>query len=253
MCSKEQLVAYLYDDIGPADRGQVERHLRECAECRVELESLRGLRGTLAQWTPPMPDLGFRVVQDRRPSWRAWWTPALGLAAAAILVLAVASAVARVQVTRDANGWTLRTGWGAAPQASRAEVVPPPVGASAAVSSADFEKLRAAYVSLEQRLNTVESVAQKPSPTRNARLTGGPLSDPEIMRRVHDLLAQSESRQQRELAFRISQVIHDVDAQRVADMTRIQQGIGRIDAMTTQEAAAHRDLANYILTSSRQK
>ena len=37
------------------------------------------------------------------------------------------------------------------------------------------------------------------------------------------------------------------------DLARIQQGLGRIDAITTAEAAAHRDLANYIFTSARQK
>ena len=62
------------------------------------------------------------------------------------------------------------------------------------------------------------------------------------MRRVSDLVAQSETRQQQELALRIAQLIRDVDAQRVADLMRIQQGQGRIEAMTTAEAAAHRDL-----------
>ena len=47
--------------------------------------------------------------------------------------------------------------------------------------------------------------------------------------------------------------MRDVDAQRVADLNRIQKGFGRLDAMTTQEAVAHRDFANYIVASSRQK
>ena len=48
-------------------------------------------------------------------------------------------------------------------------------------------------------------------------------------------------------------MIRDVDAQRVADLDAIQQGLGRIDATVTAEAAAHRDLTNYILTSAKQK
>ena len=78
-------------------------------------------------------------------------------------------------------------------------------------------------------------------------------SDDAILRRVDDLLAQSESKQQQELALRMAQLIRDVDAQRAADLTRIQQGLGRIDAMTTYEAQTHRDLTNYILASSRQQ
>jgi chorismate mutase len=78
-------------------------------------------------------------------------------------------------------------------------------------------------------------------------------SDTEILTRVRDLLSQSESRQQRELALRIAQVLRDVDAQRTADLARIQQGMGRIDAMTNADAAAHRELANYLITSTRQQ
>jgi hypothetical protein len=78
-------------------------------------------------------------------------------------------------------------------------------------------------------------------------------SDAEIIKRVRELLAQSQTKQQGELALRISQVIRDVDAQRVSDLARIQQGFGRIEGSVTAEAAAHRDLTNYILASAKQK
>ena len=42
---------------------------------------------------------------------RSRWKPALGLAAAAVLVLAVASAIANLEVKYDANGLVVRTGW----------------------------------------------------------------------------------------------------------------------------------------------
>ena len=89
--------------------------------------------------------------------------------------------------------------------------------------------------------------------TRQVSVTAAHPADTQIMRRVSDLVAQSETRQQQELALRIAQLIRDVDAQRVADLMRIQQGQGRIEAMTTAEAAAHRDLASYLLTSSKQQ
>ena len=85
---------------------------------------------------------------------------------------------------------------------------------------------------------------------RNASSMSARAADAEIIKRVRELLAQSESRQQGELALRIAQVIRDVDAQRVADLTRIQQGLGRIDATVTAEAARHTDLTNFILSSS---
>ena len=117
MCDKEQLVSYLYDDLGDADRAAFDAHLRTCAACREELNALRGVRADLISWAPPQPDFGFRVVREPKVlpmparAWRAWYTPAAGLAAAAVLVLAAASAIAHVEVHRGPDGMTVRTGW----------------------------------------------------------------------------------------------------------------------------------------------
>jgi Putative zinc-finger len=249
MCDKDLLVGYVYDDISDMDRARFERHLRECAACRGEVSAMRGVRDDLATWVPPQPDLGFQITQVRRPSLRTWWTPALGLAAAAVIVLAAALAVANVEVSYGANGLSLRTGWarggsdtGARLGVGEREGVG--VRADAVLPAAQITP--AVLTAMDRRLTVLETAI------RSAAISSSPrASDTDILRRVRDLLAQSESRQQQELALRIAQVIRDVDAQRLADLSRIQQGLGRIDAMTTAEAAAHRDLANYILTSSR--
>jgi anti-sigma factor RsiW len=244
MCDKELLIAYVYEDISDMDRVRFDRHLRECAACRAEIAAIRTVRQDLATWDPPQPNLDVRVTQGRRPSWRAWWTPAFGLAAAAVLVLAAAAAVANVEVSYGQNGFAVRTGWNGA----AAPVANTPVDVAAG-TRASIERTTAA--DFDRRLRQLEA-ASHGSPVREVSVVpGARLSDTEMLHRVRDLLAQSESRQQQELALRIGQVIRDVEAQRVADLTRIQQGLGRIDAMTTQEAAAHRDLANYILTSSK--
>src|SRR5437870_409792 len=117
MCEeKELLVGYLYDDLADGQRAAFEAHLRGCAGCRGELKALREVRADLAAWAPPQPDFGFRVVRGGRdaaardavrtpvPAWRAWWTPAAGFAAAAVLVLAAASAIARVEVRSGPDG-----------------------------------------------------------------------------------------------------------------------------------------------------
>jgi anti-sigma factor RsiW len=131
MCEKELLVAYLYDDLADGDRATFESHLRGCAACRDELKALRAVRADLASWAPPQPDFGFRVVRGgrnlaeqevtRKPvqSWRAWWTPAAGLAAAAVLVLAAAASLAHIEVRRGPDGITVRTGWSGVRSAGR--------------------------------------------------------------------------------------------------------------------------------------
>jgi hypothetical protein len=254
MCDKELLVAYVYDDIIDMDRARIERHLRECAACRAEATALRSVRDDLAAWDAPQPATGFKLVPERKPSWRAWWTPAAGLAAAAVLVLAAASAIANVEVSYGANGFAVRTGWNRATQS---------VAVSPAAAHAQPQNVidrgptaeSAALTAIERRLTALETSAHNGA--AGVRQVSAPgdahASDAVIMRRVNDLVAQSETRQQQELALRIAQLIRDVDAQRVADLMRIQQGQGRIEAMTTAEAAAHRDLASYILTSSKQQ
>jgi hypothetical protein len=291
MCDKELLVAYLYEDVSGPERAGVEAHVRECAECRDELKALGAVRVDLAAWTPPQSDLGFRVVRGasetghvlRMPaaaSWRAWWTPAAGLAAAAVLVLAAASAVAHVEVHRGPDGLTVRTGWpsvvpgsgqsiggtspvslvGTSPPVAQAGVSGPIANAAGSPKTTKAQigegvlTADVAFVAeLERRLRVLETASLRDGGLRSASALNARASDTEIIKRVRELLAQSETRQKGELALRIAQVIRDVDAQRVADLSAIQRGLGRIDATVTAEAASHRDLTNFILTSAKQR
>ena len=51
----EILVAYVYDEIGAAERAAFDAHLTACAPCRVEVAELRGVRAQLGRWAPPEP------------------------------------------------------------------------------------------------------------------------------------------------------------------------------------------------------
>jgi hypothetical protein len=257
MCDKERLVSYLYEDLPDAERAAFERHVRDCEDCRAELNALRGVRADLISWSPPQPDFGFRVVREpkvlpmRAPlsSWRAWWTPAAGLAAAAVLVLAAASAIARVEVRSGPDGFAVRTGWSAsAPVTERSygETASRPVSARgdmalpASTASADASLADASLIeSLDRRLRALEAASRDTDAVRYAR--------------VREMLAQSETKQQGELALRIAQVIRDFEAQRVADLARIDQGLRGIQRTVTEEAVGHRELTNYILSASKQK
>ena len=262
MCDKEQLVSYLYDDLGDADRAAFDAHLRTCAACRDELNALRGVRADLITWSPPQPDFGFRVVREPKVlpmparAWRAWYSPAAGLAAAAVLVLAAASAIAHVEVHRGPDGITVRTGWSASAPTSggsygetRADArVPERVQP---VSSSVDPALLAA---IDRRLSALEASARETSNVRNASTLSARASDVELLKKVRELLAQSETKQQGELALRVAQVLRDVDAQRVADLSRIQAGMRDINASVSAETQNHRELTSYILArDSKQK
>ncbi len=70
-----------------------------------------------------------------------------------------------------------------------------------------------------------------------------------FMSRVEDLIAQSEQRTQREMAYRISELSGEVSAQRISDLRRMEQGLGATGA----EALQNRNLINYLLTVSQKK
>jgi len=263
MCDKEQLVSYLYDDLGDADRAAFDAHLRTCAACREELNALRGVRADLISWAPPQPDFGFRVVREPKVlpmparTWRAWYTPAAGLAAAAVLVLAAASAIAHVEVHRGPDGMTVRTGWSSASAASQSsgfgETSSPARDAVAPARSAgDVEP--ALLAAIDRRLTALEASARDTSNVRNASTLSARASDTELLKKMRELLAQSETKQQGELALRIAQVLRDVDAQRVADLSRIQAGMRDINASVSAETQNHRELTSYLLArESKQK
>ena len=275
MCDKERLVSYLYEDLPDAERAAFERHVRECDDCRAELNALRGVRADLISWSPPQPDFGFRVVREpkvlpMRQSWRAWWTPAAGLAAAAVLVLAAASAIARVEVRSGPDGITVRTGWSAfAPVTDRSygETASRSVSASEQrfgetasrslsargdmVLPASTGRVDASMIeSLDRRLRALEAASRDAGAVRYASASA---LDADVVRRMREMLAQSETKQQGELALRIAQVIRDFDAQRVADLARIQQGLRGLERTVSEEAAGHREWTNYFLTSAKQK
>lgn len=264
MCEKELLVSYLYDDLGDADRAKFDTHLRGCAECRAELNGLRGVRADLISWSPPQSDLGFRIVREPEISnvvamtpraFRAWWTPAAGLAAAAVLVLAAAAGLARIEMHSGPEGITVRTGWSgsSAPAAGQGMGA----GQSGDVAARDVRLPVMAdaelIATLDRRLRALEAATRDAGSVRNASTMSARASDAEIIRRVREMLAQSETKQNGELALRIAQVLSDVHAQRVADLAQIQKGLRGIEATVTAEGAQYRELTNAILASPRQK
>jgi hypothetical protein len=243
LCANDALLDYLYDEADAATRRWVESHVAVCAACAAELESLRGVRRDLQSWTPPAARLGFRVVQDPAP--RAWLTraPAWGLAAAAALVLGVSAAIARVEVRYGTGGLVVRTGWtGAAPEASRAPVasVPP---------RADGSPWRVDLDALERRLRS--EIAARPRETAMPAAVSA--TDEELLRRVRALVSDSEERQQRELALRLTQVLQDVERQRRADLVRIEQGFGQLEGLTGAEVARQRQMLNYLVSVSQRR
>lgn len=68
-------------------------------------------------------------------------------------------------------------------------------------------------------------------PAQPAAQNVSPVDTEALLQRVRAMIDQSETRQQRELALRLSQVAGEVDTQHQADLLRIQQNFGQQQEM----------------------
>jgi hypothetical protein len=258
----EMLVAYLNGDIETDDRAVFEAHVRSCAPCRAELAELRGVRGQLDQWAPPEPvpnsTRDWRPAADSRA--HVWATlsriPVWAQAAAALLLVAAAAGLANLNVRYDRGVLTVGTGWLAstAPQ-DRAAAAPQGVAQNPAPWRADL-------AALEQQLRTeirasgaaVQAVSAQAGPGAGTAGTAGtPAHDAELVRRVRALVEQGERQQQRELALRVAQVVRDVNAQREADLVKIDRSLGVMQNNTGVEVMKQRELLNYLVRVSQKQ
>lgn len=254
----DALLVLLYDDEGePDERGALEAHVARCRECADALTSLDATRGALGAWHAPRLPLGFALVRTPEPSRRRSLLWGSGLAAAAVLVLAAASSLANLQITYDAAGLTITTGvshsaavaaerqatpsgaaaLGAAP-APREGVATDNWVAQASANDAPWRadlELVATQLRSELARYAEQARASHPAPVamRAAMPTQtGPvrtMTDQDLLRRVQELLDQSEVRQQQNLALRITEVGQQFQLQRQADIHSMEQTLVRIE------------------------
>jgi len=250
MCDKELLVGYLYDEVDSAERRTMETHLLACGECRGELKDLRSTRTRLAAWAPPTPGLEFQMVRapEAAASRTRRWSisPAWGLAAAAVLVLSVASAIANVEVKYGPDGLTVRTG---ALRASPAQ--PAPVASTVstqAIAAADEPRLRAELQAMALRIRDLESVAGNGTrPVLTSAHVSAAQPPPDVLRAVRQLISESESRQEQELARRLSQVLRDVEGLRRVDLDRVQRALAEMQGVTDTTIIRQQQIENHLL------
>lgn len=234
------LMSYLYDEITADARQAFEAHLPECATCRSELKAMREVRADLAAWASPEPAVGVggktpRASLRLAPAPAAPWTAATRgaprwlQAAAAVLLVAGGLGLANLRVSYSSDGFVLRTGW-MAPDArdSRTTGGEPSRQLEAAQNIESAAPWRTDLAALERLLRD-ELAAQRQASTTPAA------EGDALVRRVRALIAESERRQQRELALRVAEVARETQVQRQADLVRIERSLGLIQSRTGVE------------------
>jgi hypothetical protein len=103
-------------------------------------------------------------------------------------------------------------------------------------------RVERALVALEQQLRDEIRSSREAEPALAAAAT----VDEATIRRVQQLVAASEQRQERELALRLMQFTRDIDVQRRADFRRITQGFGEFD----EQMLRQRQMINNVMRVS---
>jgi anti-sigma factor RsiW len=240
------LVGYLYDECEAHERAAIAAHVTVCAACAAELAALRSTRVQLAAWSPPDAELGFLITQREAPQplefkrkttpqrarWFARPLPAWAQVAAAAVVFGVGTLL----------GIATRAG---APPEMRAATVTQQ-GSSAGVSGA-------ALAELEGRLRNEIAAIRTTNQETVASSSSSSGDEAQLMTRVRALIAESEQRQQRELALRTADLVRDFDSQRQFDLAQIQRNFGQIEGLTGAEVREQRELLNYLMRVSQQQ
>ncbi|HEX3646709.1 MAG TPA: hypothetical protein VHT95_13935 [Vicinamibacterales bacterium] len=252
------IVAFLYDDPDGrgAERARFELHLPTCARCQADIAALRGVRTQLARWSPPEPSFTSANSQLNRQSNpqsnlqsafsnQPWWhrVPVWAQAAAALLLLGASAGLANLDVQYDHNGLLVRTGWSGRPAGSGRSG-----GSDVAQSSGSpTAPWKTDLTALESQLKNEIRAAQASTATPTApAVRPVSASDADVIRRVRALVEESEKRQQRELALRIAELLRDVNAQRQADLVKIDRTLGVVQNNVGIEVMKNRQQINQM-------
>lgn len=97
---RQQLSAWLDDELDPVTAAALAAHVEKCETCRGEWRQLTALETALGRLTVPVPlGLAEKVLAQVRPSRRRQWWQSLALAACLVLGIALGGSMARTFYT----------------------------------------------------------------------------------------------------------------------------------------------------------
>lgn len=230
----ETIVAYLYGEMEADERALFDRHLIACAPCRAELADLRGVRSELARSAAPeLPEHipfdvavpGFGAGSGKAARSIPVWAQAI----AAALILGVAAGVANLDVTYSrTSGLSIRTGWRHPADSNSATTVAPALAVQT-TSSTSAAPWKNDLTALERELRA--DIDRQPVAVQTVASS----TDDAVLRKVRQLVQDSEKRQENELALRMAEAVRELQTQRYADLAKIDRTLGFMQNRTGME------------------
>ena len=211
----------LYGEADAATARRVSEHHALCAACREEMASLRRVRRDLTAWTVPEGIVPRPAALSPRP---AGW---LAVAAALVAALGAGFVWSGAELRHEQGALTLRL----------------------AAGRADVESLLARQ---EQRHRAeMDALRRELLPARAADAGVG--SDEALLRKVEEMVARSEARQDARFSARLATFGEQAETQRRYDLARVSAGLSYLEGKTGQDVVRTTELMGYVLQASQQK
>ena len=213
---RDEMMDLLYGEAAPAVAGRLEEHQAACRACRDELSSFRRLRRDLASWRMP-PDL---VRAPRRLSSAR---PYLAMAAALVLLVTGGLALRGSELRYEQGRFAFRLGQ-----------APEPAAFSAALAAQE-ERHRREMDALRVTVAT------------------GSRSDEDTLRRVQQMIADSEARQATLVTTGLTRLEERTEARRQYDLAQVGAGLSYLDGKAGLQAARTTELMGHVLQASQKR
>jgi hypothetical protein len=211
----------LYGEADAATARRVSEHHALCAACREEMASLRRVRRDLTAWSLPEGVAPRPAAAPRSTGW-------LAAAAALVAALGAGFVLSGSELRHEQGALTLRLG----PAHSGVEAL---LARQEARHRAEMDALRRELLPAAQ--------------------TGVPRvgSDQALLRRVEEMVRQSEERQDARFNARLAAFGEQAETQRRYDLARVSAGLSYLEGKTGQDVVRTTELMGYMLQASEQK
>jgi hypothetical protein len=213
---RDEMMDLLYGEEAPATARRLDEHQVACRACRDELDSLRRLRRELAAWHTPA-DL------DRPSRWRASVRPYLAMAAALVLLLGGGFALRGSELRYEQGRLAFRLGRS-----------PEPAVFAAALAAQEERHRR----EMEALRVTVAQLSR---------------SDQDTLRRVQQMIADSETRQASLVTTGLARLEERTEARRQYDLAQVGAGLSYLDGKAGLQAARTTELMGHLLQASQKR
>lgn len=218
---RDERMDVLYGEADAAAVRRVDEHHAGCAPCREEMAAWRRVRRDLVAWKLPES-----LAPRRAPfGWPAAW---LAAAAAVVAALGAGFLLSGAELRRDEGALTLRWRSGAS------------------------ELALATLLARQEARHQTEMVALRAAVTP-AEAGRRPGSDEALLRRVEEMIRESEARQDARVTARLAAFSDKAETQRRYDLARVSAGLSYLDGKTGQDVVRTTELMGYVLQASQKK